>query len=57
VSFVELSVTLLLEEKTTIGGLDENALKKLYGARFSIPFSSKVLTKAIGLGATLAIIY
>jgi hypothetical protein len=57
VSFVVLLDTLLLEEKTTMGGLELKALKKLYGARLSNPFSSIVLTKAIGLGDTAPIIY
>jgi hypothetical protein len=53
VSLVVLSRTRLLDEKTTIGGLLENALKKLYGARFGFPSESRVLTNAIGLGATV----
>ena len=46
-----------MDEKTIIGGLEEKALKKLYGARFCIPFSSRVLTNAMGLGATDPIMY
>lgn len=54
---VVLLDTLLLEEKTTIGGFELKALKKLYGARLSLPFSSTVLTKAIGRGETAPIMY
>jgi hypothetical protein len=49
---VVLSRTLLAGEKTTIGGFDENKLKKLKGLRFTCPFLSIVETKAMGLGAT-----
>jgi hypothetical protein len=39
-------------EKIAIGGLAEKTLKKLNGLKFGFPFSSKVLARAIGLGAT-----
>ena len=39
-------------EKTAIGGLELNTLKKEKGARFGLPFSSIVLAKQIGLGPT-----
>ena len=34
----------------SVGGLEENMLKKLYGLRLGVPNSSTVLTSAIGLG-------
>ena len=43
----------LAGEKTNMGGLALNTLKKLKGARFGVPFSSTVLAKAMGLGPTL----
>jgi hypothetical protein len=46
-----LSLTLLAGEKTTIGGVDENKLKKLNGLRFTFPSLSIVDAKQIGLGA------
>jgi hypothetical protein len=39
-----------LEEKTSIGGLELNALKKLYGAKFATPSGEMVLANAIGRG-------
>jgi hypothetical protein len=48
---VVLSRTLLEGEKTTIGGLEENKLKKLKGERFIFPALSIVDAKQIGLGA------
>jgi hypothetical protein len=39
-------------EKTKIGGLELKTLKKLNGDKLGFPFSSIVLAKAIGLGAT-----
>ena len=39
-------------EKTTIGGLAPKALKKLKGARFTLPAESTVVTQAIGRGTT-----
>jgi len=39
-------------EKTAIGGLELNTLKKENGAKFEFPFSSTVLAKQIGLGTT-----
>jgi len=48
-----LSFTLRAGEKTIIGGLALNTLKKLKGAKFGFPSLSTVLAKAIGLGATL----
>jgi hypothetical protein len=52
VSFVSPVRPLLLAENTRTGGLVENALKLLNGAKFTFPSLSTVLTKAIGLGAT-----
>jgi hypothetical protein len=46
-----LSLTLLDGEKITIGGLEENMLKKLNGLRFTFPSLSIVEAKQIGLGA------
>ena len=51
VCFVVLSRTLLDGEKTAIGGLELNKLKKLNGLRLTFPFLSIVLANAIGLGA------
>jgi hypothetical protein len=51
---VVLSRTLLAGEKTIIGGLALNTLKKLNGLRLARPEASMVLAKAIGLGATEA---
>ena len=45
-------VTLLEGEKITIGGLDENKLKKLNGLKFTFPALSMVEAKHIGRGAT-----
>src|SRR5262249_15427534 len=39
-------------EKTTTGGFDPNALKKLNGARLTRPAGSTVVTHAIGRGVT-----
>jgi hypothetical protein len=49
---VVLSLTRLDGEKMTMGGLDENKLKKLKGLRLIFPFLSIVLAKQIGRGAT-----
>ena len=54
VSFVVLSATLLLALKTTIGGFELKQLKKLNGARFTLPLASILLTNAMGRGATMA---
>jgi hypothetical protein len=35
-----------------MGGLELKTLKKLKGDKLGVPFSSKVLANAIGLGAT-----
>ena len=43
---------LLDGEKTAIGGLELNTLKKENGAKFEFPFSYMVLAKQIGLGTT-----
>jgi hypothetical protein len=51
VCFVLLSLTLLEGEKITMGGLDENILKKLNGLRFTFPFLLIVEAKQIGRGA------
>jgi hypothetical protein len=51
VCFVLLSLTLLAGEKTTMGGLAENTLKKLKGLRLTFPAWSIVEAKQIGLGA------
>jgi len=48
-----LSRPLRAGEKIAIGGLAEKTLKKLNGERLGVPFSSMVLTQAMGLGATL----
>jgi hypothetical protein len=48
---VVLSLTLLAGEKTTMGGLEENKLKKLNGLRFTCPALSMVEAKQIGRGA------
>ena len=50
--FVVLFLTLLAGEKISNGGLAPNTLKKLKGDKLGLPFSSIVLAKAIGLGAT-----
>jgi hypothetical protein len=44
--------TRLAGEKIAIGGLALKILKKLNGLRLGLPFSSKVLANAIGLGPT-----
>jgi hypothetical protein len=44
-------LTLLAGEKTKIGGLELNTLKKLNGDKLGFPLASIVLAKAIGLGA------
>ena len=51
-SFVVFVLPLRAGEKIIIGGLAENTLKKLKGAKFALPSSSIVLAKAIGLGPT-----
>ena len=38
-------------EKITIGGLEENKLKKLKGLKFTLPALSMVDAKQTGLGA------
>jgi hypothetical protein len=43
---------LLAGEKTNTGGLLENTLKKLKGAKLGKPALLMVLAKQIGLGAT-----
>jgi len=48
---VELSLTLLAGEKTTIGGFEENILKKLNGLKFTLPSLSIVDAKQTGRGA------
>jgi hypothetical protein len=48
---VVLSRTLLAGEKITMGGLEENKLKKLKGDRFTFPSLSIVEAKHTGLGA------
>ena len=45
-----LSLTLRAGEKIRMGGFALNTLKKLKGLRFTLPFKSIVLAKAIGLG-------
>jgi hypothetical protein len=50
---VLLSLTLREGEKITIGGLEENILKKLKGLRLTFPSLSMVEAKQIGLGATM----
>jgi hypothetical protein len=50
---VVLSLILLAGEKTTIGGLEENKLKKLKGLRLTFPSLSIVEAKQIGRGATI----
>jgi hypothetical protein len=52
VCLVVLSLTLRDGEKITIGGLEENKLKKLNGLRFMFPALSIVDAKQTGLGAT-----
>ena len=52
VCFVVLFRTRLDGEKTRIGGLELNTLKKLNGDKLGFPSLSKVLANAIGLGAT-----
>ena len=52
VCLIVLLRTLRAGEKINIGGLLLNTLKKLNGDKFGFPFRSKVLAKAIGLGAT-----
>ena len=52
VCLVVLSLPLLDGEKTIIGGLALNTLKKLNGLKFTLPLVSIVLANAIGLGAT-----
>jgi len=44
------SLPLRAGEKIAMGGLDENTLKKLNGARFGLPSLSMVLAKAMGRG-------
>lgn len=51
VCLVLLSLTLLEGEKITIGGLEENKLKKLKGLKLIFPALSMVDAKQIGLGA------
>jgi hypothetical protein len=48
---VVLSLTRLEGEKITIGGLEENKLKKLKGLKLIFPARSMVDAKQIGLGA------
>jgi hypothetical protein len=48
---VVLSLTLRDGEKITIGGLEENMLKKLKGLRFTFPSLSMVEAKHTGRGA------
>jgi hypothetical protein len=50
---VVLFLTRRAGEKTSIGGLELNTLKKLKGDKFGLPFISTVLAKAMGLGATV----
>ena len=52
VCLIVLSRTRRDGEKTKIGGLALNRLKKLNGDKFGFPFSSTVLAKAIGRGPT-----
>jgi|TARA_B100001093_G_scaffold301039_1_gene287100 hypothetical protein len=52
VCFVVLSLTLLAGEKTKIGGLALNTLKKEKGDKLTFPSPSTVLAKAIGRGET-----
>ena len=52
VCFIVLSRTLLAGEKINIGGFELKTLKKLNGDKLGFPFSSSVLAKAMGLGAT-----
>src|SRR4051794_7844051 len=51
VCLVVLFLSLREGEKITIGGLIENRLKKLNGDKFTLPFASMLLTKAMGRGA------
>jgi hypothetical protein len=46
-----LFLILLEGEKTTMGGVVENKLKKLKGVRLTFPFLSIVEAKQIGRGA------
>jgi hypothetical protein len=50
VSFVVFVLPLLAGEKMRTGGLELKTLKKLKGARFSLPLISTVEANAIGLG-------
>src|SRR5699024_8540626 len=50
VSLLEPLRKLSTQEKITIGGCALKRLKKLKGAKFTIPLASKELTNAIGLG-------
>jgi hypothetical protein len=52
VSFVVLFLPDRAGENIITGGLALNTLKKLKGAKFGFPASSKVEAKAIGLGPT-----
>jgi hypothetical protein len=52
VCFVVLSLTRRAGEKITMGGFEENTLKKLKGLRLTFPSRSIVDAKQIGLGAT-----
>jgi hypothetical protein len=52
VCLVVLFLTRLAGEKTSIGGLELNTLKKLNGDKLGFPLASTVLAKAIGRGAT-----
>ncbi len=54
---IVLSRTRRAGEKTSVGGLEPKALKKLKGERFGFPFLSMVLANAIGLGATAPSMY
>jgi hypothetical protein len=49
---VVLFLTRRAGEKTKIGGLELNTLKKLNGDKLGFSFLSIVLAKAMGLGAT-----
>jgi hypothetical protein len=52
VSFVVPVLPLRAGENIAIGGLAENTLKKLKGAKLGLPFLSIVLAKQIGRGPT-----
>src|SRR6476469_81186 len=52
VCFWVLSRTRLAGEKTNVGGLELNTLKKLNGLRLTSPAAEMVRTKAMGRGAT-----